>query len=223
VRLSSHGKTPNSFRVHRERYWDLQHLNLQRKSRNSAWWEKHLILQLTKEDRNGFNLGEETHPYSHTVSLEKKEKSSVWSEGIFRPIDCPFGGTTNSLSLVTATYSRVNSESLQNRKKNQRMMRWDSLSSHEKPHIALVWGRTLTQFFHLFHWKRKWKAMHDEWNISSHSSHRQSPFTFSLGGSTHSVLKLGSLQKKQIGNAWWEGTDDHPMADPMGRPQIPSV
>ena len=31
-------------------------------------------------------LGMETHPISQVVPLEKKEKSSAWSEGIFHPI-----------------------------------------------------------------------------------------------------------------------------------------
>ena len=35
-------------------------------------------------------------------------------------------------------------------REKQRMLRWDSLSCHGKPCIALVWGR-LTQFFSLYH------------------------------------------------------------------------
>ncbi|MFX5332276.1 hypothetical protein ABTC54_19360, partial [Acinetobacter baumannii] len=61
-----------------------------------------------------FNLGGETHPYVYCVSL--KEKSSEWSDGIFHPIMQSHGKTPISVTLVTATYSTVNSESLQNRK-----------------------------------------------------------------------------------------------------------
>ena len=35
-------------------------------------------------------------------------------------------------------------------REKQRMLRWDSLSCHGKPRIALVWGR-LTQFFSFYH------------------------------------------------------------------------
>ena len=38
-------------------------------------------------------------------------------------------------------------------REKQRMLRWDSLSCHGKPCIALVWGR-LTLFFSFYHWKK---------------------------------------------------------------------
>lgn len=74
--------------------------------------------------------------------------------------------TPNSLSSMTATYSTVISASLQKRKKKHHMMRWDSLSSHGKPHFPLVQVWRLTQFFCLFLWKEKINAWWGEHLIS---------------------------------------------------------
>ena len=45
-------------------------------------------------------------------------------------------------------------------------------------------------------------------------------FLCNLGGGTHAVWQLVALQEEPIRNAWWEGSNYHPMADPMGSPQI---
>ena len=129
----SHGKTPNSFTVGRETYSDLQRQNLQRKSRNSAWWEEHLIPQLTKQDPNVFLYGNGDSPnFSYCFPGKEREKECMVG-GDFSSHVQSLGMTPDSLSLVTATYSAPISVSLQKRKKKHLMRRWHSLSSHGKP------------------------------------------------------------------------------------------
>ena len=88
-------------------------------------------------------------------------------------------------------------------------MRWDSLASHGKPQIPLVWGRRLTQFFSLFHWKRKKSNTWWEEHLIPQLTQADPFFLFNLGGRTHPVLQLVALQKEPMRNAWWDGLDDH--------------
>ena len=129
----SHGKTVSSFCAGRETYSVFQHLNLQRKSRKSVWWEEHLIPQLIQEDPNVFNLGgRDSHIFWKCLSGIEREKQCM-VRGDFSSHMQDFGKTPHSFSLVTTTYGTVNAVSLQKRQKKQGMMRWHSLSSHGKP------------------------------------------------------------------------------------------
>ena len=173
----SHGKTVSSFCAGRETYSVFQHLNLQKKIRKRMWWEEHLIPQLTQEDPNIFiyqGWGD-LHIFWKCLSGIEREKQCM-VRGDFSSHMQDFGKTPHSFSLVTTTYGTVNAVSLQKGQKKQGMMRWHSLSSHGKRIFLGVGERRLTQFFSLMFWKRKRKAAYDERNISSHSSHRQTPF-----------------------------------------------
>jgi len=112
----SHGKTPNSFSLGRETYSDLQHVNLQRKSRVNAWWEEHLIPQLPQEDPSVFILIGWTHPTFHIVSLEKKEKQCM-VRGDISSHTQSLGKAPYSLSLLITTYSVLISICLPERKR----------------------------------------------------------------------------------------------------------
>ena len=171
----SHGMTPNSFIVWRETYSALQHVNLERKSRNSKWWEENLIPQLIQEDPI-FLILEGRLTYICQISLwNRKTKAVHGQRGFFIPYAVPWEDPKfaqfSDCNLLSSDFCF----SAKKRNKKHCMLRWDILSSHGKPQIPLLWGRRLTHCFSLNHWKWKRKAMHDERSLSSKSWHRQSP------------------------------------------------
>ena len=86
----SHGMTPNSFIVWRETYSALQHVNLERKSRNSKWWEENLIPQLIQEDPI-FLILEGRLTYICQISLwNRKTKAVHGQRGFFIPYAVPW-------------------------------------------------------------------------------------------------------------------------------------
>lgn len=120
VRWSSHGwyhgKTPNSFCVGRKTYSDLQDLVLQRKAK-STHNERNISSHSSQRKTPLFLVreGRLTHPF--TTFLWKRKRKAVHGQREFFIYTQSLERTPDSLSSVTATYSAVNSESLQIRKK----------------------------------------------------------------------------------------------------------
>ena len=142
MRLPSHGcfyvKTPNSFSAGKETYSDLQHANLQRRSSVNAWWEEHLIPQLTKQDPNVFLYGNGDSPnFSYCFPGKEREKECMVG-GDFSSRVQSLGMTPDSLSLVTATYSAVNPVPLPKRKSNTW---WIGTACHPIEHPMFLGSR----------------------------------------------------------------------------------